>query len=181
MKKIVIVGGGTAGWMSALIMAREWSRQGVSICLVESPEVGIIGVGEGSTPALKLFFDRLNIAEQEWMPACNATYKCGIRFDGWSTHAGFESYFHPFSAALDRQTLPMFMHNAQARLRGANVYAQPDRFFIASRLAQQCLAPVAPSISRLMCTMATILIPPCSGNFYARKRWPWVWCTSLAM
>lgn len=144
MKKIVIVGGGTAGWMSALIMAREWSRQGVSICLVESPEVGIIGVGEGSTPALKLFFDRLNIAEQEWMPACNATYKCGIRFDGWSTHAGFESYFHPFSAALDRQTLPMFMHNAQARLRGANVYAQPDRFFIASRLAQQCLAPVAP-------------------------------------
>ncbi len=144
MKNIVIVGGGTAGWMSALVMAREWIQQGVSIRVIESPDIGIIGVGEGSTPALKLFFDRLNIAESEWMPACNATYKCGIRFDGWSTHAGFESYFHPFSAALDRQTLPMFMHNAQMRLRGADVYAQPDRFFIAARLAQQCLAPVAP-------------------------------------
>lgn len=144
MKKIVIVGGGTAGWMSALIMAREWIKKGFSISLLESPEVGIIGVGEGSTPALKMFFDALNIAESEWMPECNATYKCGITFDKWSTKPGYESYFHPFSAALDRQTLPMFTHNVQARLRGADVYAHPDRFFISSRISNQCLAPVAP-------------------------------------
>ncbi len=144
MKKIVIVGGGTAGWMSALIMARQWNAQGFQIELLESPEVGIIGVGEGSTPALKVFFDLLGIAEAEWMPECNATYKCGISFENWSTRAGYERYFHPFSAALDRQTLPMFMHNVQARLRGADLYAHPDRFFIASRIARECLAPVAP-------------------------------------
>ena len=144
MKKIMIVGGGTAGWMSALIMARDWIAKGVQIELVESPDVGIIGVGEGSTPALKTFFDVLDIPEAEWMPECNATYKCGITFDKWSTRSGYESYFHPFSAALDRQTLPMFMHNAQARLRGADLYAHPDRFFIATRVARGCLAPVAP-------------------------------------
>ena len=144
MKKIVVVGGGTAGWMSALVMAREWMKKGVSVSLLESPEVGIIGVGEGSTPALKLFFDALDIKEEEWMPACNATYKCGITFENWSTKPGYEQYFHPFSAALDRQSLPIFMHNVQARLRGADVHAHPDRFFISARIARQCLAPVAP-------------------------------------
>lgn len=144
MKKIVIVGGGTAGWMCALVMAREWIKKGASVSLLESPEVGIIGVGEGSTPALKMFFDALDIKEAEWMPACNATYKCGITFENWSTKPGYEYYFHPFSAALDRQSLPIFTHNVQARLRGADVHAHPDRFFISTRIARQCLAPVAP-------------------------------------
>jgi flavin-dependent dehydrogenase len=144
MKKIVIVGGGTAGWMSALVMAREWIKKGFTISLLESPEVGIIGVGEGSTPALKMFFDALGINEAEWMPECNATYKCGITFENWSTRPGHASYFHPFSAALDRQTLSIFMHNVQARLRGADLYTHPDRFFISSRIAKQCLAPIAP-------------------------------------
>ncbi len=144
MKRIVIVGGGTAGWMSALVMAREWIKKGFSISLLESPEVGIIGVGEGSTPSLKLFFDALEIKEEEWMPECNATYKCGITFEGWTARPGYDSYFHPFSAALDRQSLPIFMHNVQARLRGADLYTHPDRFFISSRIAKQCLAPLAP-------------------------------------
>lgn len=144
MKKIVIVGGGTAGWMSALIMARQWTANGFQIELLESPEVGIIGVGEGSTPALKMFFDSLEIPEAEWMPECNATYKCGISFENWSTHVGYERYFHPFSSALDRQTLPIFMHNVQARLRGADLHAHPNRFFIAARIARECLSPVAP-------------------------------------
>ena len=68
MKKIVIVGGGTAGWMSALIMARQLIDKGFQMELLESPEVGIIGLGEGSTPAIKLFFDSQDIAEAEWMP-----------------------------------------------------------------------------------------------------------------
>lgn len=144
MKKIVIVGGGTAGWMSALIMARAWLPQEFSIQLLESPEVGIIGVGEGSTPALKTFFETLGIAEREWMPACNATYKCGITFDGWSTRPGFEQYYHPFASLLDQHSLPLFIRNAQARVRGADVYAHPNRFFISALLARQNLAPKPP-------------------------------------
>jgi len=141
LKRVVIVGGGTAGWMTAMILANSLIARGVEIELVESPVVGIIGVGEGSTPWLRGFFDSLGIEESEWMPACNATYKCGITFDGWSTRPGFESYFHPFASMLDNLTLTQFVHNCQARVNGEDVEAHPNRFFIASYLARKRLAP----------------------------------------
>lgn len=141
IRRIVVVGGGTAGWMTAMILANALIPQGVQIEVLESPAVGIIGVGEGSTPWLRGFFDSLGIEESEWMPACNATYKCGITFDGWSTKPGFESYFHPFASMLDNLTMTQFVHNAHARQNGADVHAHPNRFFIAARLAERHLAP----------------------------------------
>jgi tryptophan 6-halogenase len=144
VRRILIVGGGTAGWMSALILARSLIEKGVEITLLESPAVPIIGVGEGSTPWLRGFFDSLGIEESEWMPACHATYKCGITFEGWSTKPGFGRYFHPFASMLDNLTLRQFIHNADARVNGAQVYAHPDRFFIAARLAAERRAPKAP-------------------------------------
>src|SRR5262245_22422566 len=143
VRNIVIVGGGTAGWMTALILARSLIDRGVQISVLESPTVPIIGVGEGSTPWLRGFFDSLGIEESEWMPACNATYKCGITFEGWSTKPGFERYFHPFASMLDNLTMTQFVHNVEARIKGANVHAHPDRFFIASRLAAEQRAPKA--------------------------------------
>src|SRR5258708_13929631 len=141
VRKIVIIGGGSAGWMTALIFARSLLHKGVEITVVESPTVGIIGVGEGSTPWLRGFFDSLGIEEAEWMPACHATYKCGITFDGWSTKPGYTSYFHPFASMLDNLTMTQFVHNADARVNGANLHAHPNRFFIAARLAAGRLAP----------------------------------------
>jgi tryptophan 6-halogenase len=141
VRRIVIVGGGSAGWMTALIFARSLLHRGVEITVVESPTVGIIGVGEGSTPWLRGFFDSLGIEETEWMPECHATYKCGITFDGWSTKPGFTSYFHPFASMLDNLTMTQFVHNADARVNGANLHAHPNRFFIAARLAAGRLAP----------------------------------------
>jgi tryptophan 6-halogenase len=143
VRRIVIVGGGSAGWMTALILARSLIERGVQITLLESPTVGIIGVGEGSTPWLRGFFDSLGIEEAEWMPACHATYKCGIAFDGWSTKPGFERYFHPFASMLDNLTMKQFVHNVEARINGANLHAHPDRFFIAARLAAHRRAPKA--------------------------------------
>lgn len=141
VRRIVIVGGGTAGWMTALVLARSLIERGVEIMLLESPTVGTIGVGEGSTPWLRGFFDSLGIEESEWMPACHATYKCGIRFEGWSTKPGFESYFHPFASMLDNLTMKPFVHNVEARINGADLHAHPDRFFIAARLAAERRAP----------------------------------------
>jgi flavin-dependent dehydrogenase len=140
-KHIVILGGGTAGWMAACLMAHRWPRQRVSISVIESPEIGIIGVGEGSTPQMKAFFDELGITEHEWMPRCNATYKTGISFSGWSARAGYERYFHPFQTALDVHTAPSFFFHTRARRTGRDVWAHPDRFFVSAKLARDRRGP----------------------------------------
>ena len=144
IRRILIVGGGSAGWMTALTLARSFIELGVEITVLESPAVGVIGVGEGSTAWLRGFFDGLGIEEAEWMPACHATYKCGTTFAGWSTRPGFERHFQPFASMLDNLTMTQFVHNVEARLNGANVHAHPDRFFIAARLAAEHRAPKAP-------------------------------------
>ena len=112
--------------------------------MIESSTIGIIGVGEGSTPQLKAFFDEIGISETEWMPRCNATYKTGIEFLGWSDRPGFSSYFHPFPTDLDAHTAPQFFYNAAARRNGFDVPAHPDRFFIQAKLAHHRLAPLPP-------------------------------------
>ena len=142
-KKMIIVGGGTAGWMAALMLQKAvgdlWSIE-----LVESSKRGIIGVGEGSTPALKSFFDEVGISEREWMPACSATYKTGITFDRWSKKPGFESYFHPFYSYFDRDHAKALIHNSLVRRSGKNVHAHPNVFAYNHYLSEQKLCPVAP-------------------------------------
>lgn len=140
--KLVILGGGTAGWMAANLFAKRWAGR-AQVTVVESPEIGIVGVGEGSTPQLKAFFDGLGVAEGAWMPACNATYKNGIGFRGWSERPGFGAYFHPFPTALDQHTAPALFFNARARRHGQDVWAHPDRFFVPAWLAKQRLGPIA--------------------------------------
>jgi tryptophan 6-halogenase len=137
----VILGGGTAGWMTACLLAKAWPQHKVT--LVESPDVGIIGVGEGSTPQLRAFFQTMGLAEADWMPKCNATYKNGITFKGWSERPGFESYYHPFATNLDGHTLPDFAYNTRARRTGRDVCAHPDRFFLPAVLSSRRLGPIA--------------------------------------
>jgi len=138
---ILILGGGTAGWIAANLMASQLPD--VKVTVVESEDIGIIGVGEGSTPHLKLFFDAIGVADKEWMPKCNATYKNGITFSGWSHISGYESYFHPFAAQLDDLfTVPLFFKNIQGRMQGFDVDAHPDRYFLETYLTQQNLGPL---------------------------------------
>ena len=138
--RIAILGGGTAGWMAANLFAHAWPRARITV--IESPEIGIIGVGEGSTPQLKAFFDRLGIAERDWMPACNATYKNGIGFHRWSARAGAESYFHPFPTMIDVHTADAFFNHSAARRRGMAAEAHPDRFNLPARLAAEQRGPI---------------------------------------
>ncbi len=92
-KDIVVVGGGSAGWMTAAYLSKALTRIG-SIRVIESPRVRPIGVGEATFSTLKLFFDFLELDEKDWMPSCNASYKMGIRFQGWRKGGGH--FYHPF-------------------------------------------------------------------------------------
>ena len=144
MKSIVILGGGTAGWIAANLMATHWEDKGLDITLVESPDIGIIGVGEGSTPPLKTFLEVIGVAESDWMSRCDATYKVGITFRDWSTKPGFDEYFHPFLNQPDEFSVPAFFHNSFLRRQGVDLDGHPSQFFLEWYLAQQRLAPIAP-------------------------------------
>jgi len=144
-KKVVIAGGGTAGWMAANLFATKWQHLPIDIVLVESPDIGIIGVGEGSTPSLKRFFEILNISESDWMPQCNATYKLSITFAGWSPQSGVEAYSHPFTSQVDTFTFKAFNMNCRTRRLGLDTHIKPGDFFINSVLSAQQKLPHAPT------------------------------------
>lgn len=143
LKEIVIVGGGTAGWMTAISLLDKWSSSGTKVTLIESPDIGTIGVGEGSTPALKTFFTELGILESEWMPACNATYKVGISFPNWSKETGHTDYFHPFFSEYDVGPGESFFTRCGHKRRGISLTAHPDNHFVAPQLFKQDKGPVA--------------------------------------
>ncbi|XOV81075.1 MAG: tryptophan halogenase family protein [Aestuariibacter sp.] len=139
-EQIVIVGGGSAGWMTALHYAHHLPH--CDITLIESSDVGIIGVGEGSTPYLKAFFKHLGIDESEWMHATDATYKTGIQFDNWSTVPSYTGYFHPFFSAFDKTPAETFFKHSGLQRRGYEADALPDHYFVAATLAEQKRSPV---------------------------------------
>jgi tryptophan halogenase len=94
MKNIVIVGGGSAGWLTALYAKKIYQED--NIILVESEEYGILGAGEGSTPNIIGFMNFLDISVEDLIKNCNATIKNGIKFTNWSEKE--DSYFHPFQS-----------------------------------------------------------------------------------
>ncbi len=93
IKKIVIVGGGTAGWMTAAYLKKAMGER-IDVTLVESSSVNTIGVGEATFSTIKLFFDFLGLQEHDWMPHCNAAYKLAIKFVNWTAEKGH--FYHPF-------------------------------------------------------------------------------------
>lgn len=96
--RILIAGGGTAGWMTAAYLARVFGQgEGAPrITLIESPDIGTVGVGEGSIPTIRTTLQTLGIDEAEFLRDCSATFKQGIRFDDWEVEG--TSYSHPFEA-----------------------------------------------------------------------------------
>jgi 2-polyprenyl-6-methoxyphenol hydroxylase-like FAD-dependent oxidoreductase len=150
-----IVGGGTAGWMAALLFAHKWLKPAgensrpVQITLIEAPDIGIIGVGEGSTPSLRRFFQQLGIADSEWMSACQATYKTNIRFVNWSPAAQAlglgADYSHPFISQPDLHSETAFYSNCFKRRLGLAVETAPEKFLLNGYLAAQQLAPLTPA------------------------------------
>ncbi|WP_371194423.1 tryptophan halogenase family protein [Glaciecola sp. SC05] len=103
LKKIVIVGGGSAGWLSAGIIAAEHaadqdltSQNNLEVTLIESADVPTIGVGEGTWPSMRTTLKKMGISETEFLLACDASFKQGSKFTNWHTNTN-EYYYHPYT------------------------------------------------------------------------------------
>jgi len=118
LKKFVIIGGGTAGWMSAAMLSKFMPND-VEVTLIESADIGTIGVGEATIPHLKNFNNMLGIDEATFLKETKATYKLGIEFADWGSLG--ERYIHPFGEyGIPMGELPFHHFWGRAKAAGDN-------------------------------------------------------------
>lgn len=137
---ILIAGGGSAGWITANVLAASFERAGglaPQITLIEAPDIPIIGVGEATVPSIRRTLQHIGIGEREFMRACDATFKTLIRFDDWSPGISFD---HPF----DRRERPATDMAVEDWLRhGQDAPSFDGTFSVLSRITAFNLAPKA--------------------------------------
>jgi tryptophan halogenase len=171
IRNITIVGGGTTGWLAAAVLNHrlQWGYahpDGVTITLIESPDVPIIGVGEATIPGMRHTLNSIDIDEAEFLARTNATFKLGVKFDSWHKPGGpkRQSYFHPFTGGLqvggrnpaasllayglpdgvneDDQLGNLVGHGVAAALAGKSPKRSSDRAYD----GYPCVAPIAVSL-----------------------------------
>jgi tryptophan halogenase len=124
LERVVIVGGGTAGWMAAAYLNRYLTRLKAKVVLVESPTLGTIGVGEATIPSLVHFVRLMNLDENEFMRRCSATYKLAIRFDDW--YRPGTTYWHPFGVCARLDGFDLFHFWLKRRFGAGEPLAYAD-------------------------------------------------------
>jgi len=129
LEHVVILGGGTAGWMTAAYLGKALQGS-IRITVLEAPAIGRIGVGEATVPILqRAFFDYLGLAEDDWMRECNASFKMAVKFVNWRTPgesqpvarwfgAVPDHFYHPFGLLPDCDQIPLSHYWYYARQRG---------------------------------------------------------------
>ncbi len=109
-RRVVIVGGGTAGWITAGLLAAQHRGPGsreLDIVLVESPDIPTIGVGEGTWPSMRMTLQKIGIHEADLVRECDASFKQGTEFIGWSESGDEHRYYHPFSFPAEYSSLKL--------------------------------------------------------------------------
>lgn len=139
VKKIVIVGGGSAGWLTAGIIAAEHSTNsefGIEIVLIESSDVAPIGVGEGTWPTMRSTLKKMGVSETDFLLQCDASFKQGTKFVNWQNNNS-ESYYHPFTLphGFGHTNLAPFWQTFRDRISFA------DAVSMQSHLGEYDLAP----------------------------------------
>ncbi|KQY88387.1 MULTISPECIES: tryptophan halogenase family protein [Roseateles] len=140
VRRIVVLGGGSAGWLTAATLAAELggdAPDALQVTLIESPDVPSIGVGEGTWPTMRATLRRIGLSEVDLVRECDAAFKQGSRFDGWLHGGQGDRYYHPF-------TLPHGYGDAE--LAGAWLQGGCDQAFAESTGPQPhlCNAHLAP-------------------------------------
>ncbi|MDT7834208.1 tryptophan halogenase family protein [Aquabacterium sp. OR-4] len=148
VREVVVVGGGSAGWMVAAALAQVLEGR-VRIQLVESDEIGTVGVGEATIPQMRLFNGALGIDEHEFLRATQGTYKLGIEFVDWGQRG--ERYLHSFGSVGQDLGLVPFHHywlkmQRQGGARPLGHYCLNTVAALAARFAPQARAPGLPTL-----------------------------------
>jgi len=131
IKRIAIVGGGSAGWMAASILARALPGTGTVITVIESPDIGTVGVGEATIPPIIDLLRFLNINEGDFVKHTQSTYKLGIKFTNWPAQG--HTYWHPFGTFGTMINLRPF-HHAWARARAQGLAPRFNDFSLCAAL-----------------------------------------------
>ena len=102
MRRVVILGGGTAGWLSACYIAAKLTQsREVSVTVIDAPDIPPIGVGEGTWPTMRQTLSEIGLDEADVLRSCDASLKQGTRFDGWVSGGDGDRYYHPFTPPPD--------------------------------------------------------------------------------
>jgi tryptophan halogenase len=131
IRKIIIAGGGTAGWMSAAAL-KAGLGQTVDILLIESEEIATVGVGEATIPTMRVFNEHIGVNEAEFIRATEATFKLGVEFRNWG-HKGHR-YFHPFGD-YGATHEGLAAHQIWRRLRAAGDDTPLEAYSLATQIA----------------------------------------------
>ncbi|WP_312877856.1 tryptophan halogenase family protein [Lentzea indica] len=150
--RVIILGGGTAGWMTASYLGKALQST-VDITVLEAPAIPKIGVGEATVPNLqRVFFDYLGIPEEEWMRECNASFKMAVKFVNWRTPGEGEvtprlvdgrsdHFYHPFGILGSHDRVPLSHHWSDRHLRGETTLPYDYSCFVEPALMDANKAP----------------------------------------
>ncbi len=133
VRRVVIVGGGTAGWMTAATLSTALDHTGTAVTLIESDEIGTVGVGEATIPTIHWFNRLVGLDEAKFMADTGATWKLGIEFRGWQSEGS--AYFHPFGTYGGPGDAAMFPHRLIRAWRSGEA-APIEDYSLTTRIAR---------------------------------------------
>lgn len=133
INSIVIVGGGTSGWMTAAALGKQFRDKPVQITLIESSQIGTIGVGEATIPTLRRFYQNLGFSDSDVLQSSAATCKLGIEFVDWYKHG--TSFIHPFGI-YGQSTPDVGFHHYWLRAKSEGYHSDLDEFSLGVQLAK---------------------------------------------